>query len=364
MEVKAQRRIQNPAYLAHFFRGEEAHTSFGPIGYIGPASSKRLKGFLPFKVDSNSKVNLVDSLVGYAINAMRDPSTAYDNQDLFYDRTRLSVRLITRNRNMADLTQRLRHLQADVEATIPLNASESVIYVGHNFDERNSACSSNAKYIEQQELVLAIHKGTLFAEKPTYSKGDLHNMGYHYCQPMAFGGSQAEFQLHGQNGIMELAQLMKTTYNYDLDSAKRVITDPNNIISIIRYANDSKIQGIAAMGIIECTMVNVGNKTFGFAEITDTVVRTDDRKKGMGYPLHLTVTTEAIAHVASLPNRPDIVFSESTMDHPTVMISSKRQGRTPVGFLPQHADIENTPTNLVVMHVSDDALKSLNRPAF
>lgn len=359
METRTRQKYsQNTAHLSSFFRREESHTSIGALGYIGPAGPGRMKGFLTMKVDSGAKVNSLMSIISYGLDGIYNPKVVQPHQEeLFRDRFRLSVRAVVEERQVKHVKARAEGIGAEIEAILPFNRdAEAIVYIGHNSRLRHHGGTTFTEHIEQRELVESIYRGTILGDRQPYSREGLKTMGYGYLPPIVFEGSCAEFSLGGNKGIAELASLMRDTYGYGLESARAIITNPNNIISIIRYDGSQKT-GVAAMSLMERTPVSVDGRTLWIAELTDSAVRMDDRKKKMGFPLYHAVTTELISGLAKQTTPPDVVFSESNLAHPNVIKSCEMQGRVPVGYMHNHTEIEGKLTSFAVMQIPETVLK-------
>ncbi len=355
METLAIRKRPSGIRQENSFRGYQASAIFGPVGYIGHASADRVKGFLPFRINSEEKVSEIYSIVEYSCDSI-DRQSFSSGDGLFLGKSRFSLRFVLDNEYKWNLNERLNQIGADVEALLRLDERSSVAYVGYNRREREGYdCRTQ---IRLRNMLEQIYGGDFRIGK-FYDKERLVDVSNNYGMPVVFRGSESESRL-GREGLAELAQLICKTYDYDLGSVHDILINKENIISVIPYTYPRRGK-IAAAGVVECVRVNLEGREIGFAELTDTIVRRKDREEGMALSLGFALSSEVVRYLSSMQRKPDVIFSESSLEDPSILISSYMQRRIPSGYLHSHTKIEETFTDLVVMQISEDSFRSIAR---
>ena len=138
---------------AAFYAPREASDSIGPVGYIGPGGSERLKGFIDIRVDSAEKVRSAIRITQYGKQMIENDECVRCE---FGEASRLSIRLVVNNKYI-DCSRAGIWDRANVEATLPMhgrNHNDSIAYIGFNSSTRSPSAEESRTYSRRMGEVM------------------------------------------------------------------------------------------------------------------------------------------------------------------------------------------------------------------
>lgn len=293
--------------------------SFGPIGSITKVADDRLKGFLTAPVRNGHDLQTLTDIVSAGITELERTGT-----------TRLTVRSVVVGNLLDNLVESLEESGARVEAAIPLRNGEFLAYIGYNGQSRRSppeALERNRGVRLTAETRSRLRRDA--SVDPTISVEIVNNR------------IPSEVRL-ADTEVSALVSMMHEGFGYSEGAAEAVLSDPRNIISIVR--REGLIVGMNVTEVREIPLTD--GTTLRMAEITDCYVI--ERYRHNGY--HSTLLRILMdQHLQEL----DVVFTESNAENQAMVNSALSlghiiagDGRRIPGILELHAEIEDTSGNL------------------
>ncbi len=325
-------------------------TSIGPIGFIGPSASSRLKGIMPGVV---STPDLLDShLCALRAGIAQLTLEPQRRMPLFKDKSRISVRIIATDPMLKQLRRRLReraYSEVATEAVLhfrdPNNRPLTMVYLAYNDGSRR---------IEPAQLTAHYKKIAGFYHE---TRADAQNIreillgvmrkGY---TTTTFNGSES-IDAAARLGIdvQGMADLLRFTYKeYDITSAYNVITNSNNTVAVA-----VKEGLVVGMSILERATFKMEGGIIRFAEVTDGMVMAGHHGNG----LYRATTADLLANID--PRENQLVFAEATLAHDAVPKAFATFNARLAGVLAKHLHIGGRLTSFAVMQMEPDVFDNL-----
>lgn len=321
---------------ASVFKERGPSNSFGPIGYIAPASSDRLKGL----------IGTVRGGVQRRISPLYQPEHVYSVARVVEEgrrrmlegaATRLSIRTIATEGMIDVIRSEMQRSGATVEATVPVTSEASMVYIGLNLPSRTEGRGS--------------------PQHPTESSGFINE-----------GGSYTTRIYDNRNGsempdrFVHEAVAMLSSFGYSPSEAFAVIKSENNIIGISTREDLSGRSPHILVGISVAERTTIQLTTgieIHLVEMTDGKVRPEHRGNGIYYELSTDVINYLIQRNVDGLERTNLIFAESNRDNLNLMGVAHRQGRNFVGLLRDHVEIDGTLKNFEVTFLNRGQLQML-----
>lgn len=327
----------------------------GPIGSISPSGEGRLKGFLDIQISDRPSADIALDIMEYGMGCMRDPSRAHKTQtDLFENRTRLSVRFVATNEMVPYLEYSLPN-GLNIEAVMPVwfaGESSSVVYFGHNDKTRQP---SEARTKRNTEVIRDVFLPERQLKEVTTAIRQVRSNGYEID---AFTGDRMHsFCAKTGTSINAISHLMEVTFGYGSRSARNVLTNPGNIISVARKGGL-----VVGMCAVEMSGLAIDGHSLKIAELTDVVVASGQHGESYSNYNGSNLSFAITSHALTMPELHSFnVFGEYTLRHPAAPRSAMAQGHKLAGMLPEHAMIENEPATLAVLYIEREDLAKLRQ---
>ncbi len=329
------------------FQERRVQTSIGPIGFAGPSASSRIKGII--SGIASTKEDLESRLCEVRKGALQLTLNPESRKPMFKDKSRLTIRIVMDQALSKHLRKRLAekaHEGIEIEAELPFKGERStklvLVYLSYNDPSRK---------LDQHQLADLYRKAVGYYKEASSTRAKLTTIlsearrkGYSF---VTFNGPEY-ISVLGANSIRAeaLPALLSDVYKeYDIISAYRVVTAPENTITIAVKEGE-----VVGMSILERDSIPHNGGEISIAEVTDGMVRPGHN----GNNLYLATTSQLIAN-AELP-ADGIIFGEATFTHEAVPRAFAALGADFRGILERHLHINGRLTDFAVMQFGQEQL--------
>ncbi len=277
--------------------GEVLFEETSSVGAFWPpeaSSYGRMRGFY-------NKVLHAEGVESFATNFDKLRTEVANSDDL----SRLTIRALGTKATVQALEQR----GVGVEGALPIRGSDlSVIYTAWNASTRQPGDERMAEHAELLDKTV----GALDAQS---SVAQAHPPGK--FEPKIIDSSLSEYsKLQLAPGFIELYSV----FGYDEEEVRALLINPSN--TILYFEGDD---GIVSTAMAEHATIEV--EEFGslnMVEVTEATTRPGDR--GNGY--YRAISRQLVQHLMNETDRPiDILYGESNLTMPGVIISAHKNGR-------------------------------------
>lgn len=346
------------AEVATLYRNQPDNSSMGPRGHIGPAGYRRVKGFLTIKGNSREAIDSILDTVSFGISGMNGRLLP-QNAAFLSGCERLTVSAVINDEMMGYLRAKAKARGINIEAIIPRNPSEgegSIVSFGSNKPERGP----KPEEMDQHRQFVRTELPSLGRDASEHTEilRDVRNKGY---QIHVVTGDKTERKAEELGTTLDLfARLIEVTFAYDHQSARAVLQNPNNIVTLT--VKDRKPAGMCVIERSEI-ILNDGSRARR-AELTDVVVahtinHGSQYETHLGQNLYLAMTTHSLARMSQEPSH--TIHGEYTLTHHASPASSATEGQRVAGIYPNHTLVDDELTSFAVMHIpNDQTLNELN----
>lgn len=297
------------------FRSDPVPGSFGSVGFIAPASSDRLKGFLTYVVENAETARFTAEVAKEGMRRLENGPFS-----------RLTMRIIATKGAMDALAKEVESAGAEIEAQVPVTSDGSLVmvYIGYNKPSRTLSTERRAEHIQSINSAIS----SVDNAQPLKSL-DAAKYG-----TKIIDGPTRNFSTPELEDIFNLL----STFGYDRESALNVVSDESNIIGLVYDAKTSRIVSISVTERRDIVL-EVGI-TLHMAELTDAVTSDTERHNGL-YP---NLLNEVLKDIYDKHPEISLVYAESNISNTSLLNTAAIQGRQIGGMLPYHAYIRNPNT--------------------
>ena len=296
---------------------------------IEPATSKRLKGFIPYTIRNEFRVDFLNRTVRAGIARL--------DEDKF---SRLSVRAVVAD----ELVNKVEY----VEAGFGLGNGYSLVYIGYNSpsreltEQKRAACDERLGQAQEERAVSISERLRSVVINRTENEAGTYALegGYMVRLVVDENSRRALLSQHESELISFLG-----AFQYNGEEVRGAILNSSNVVSVAYRETGA---GRELIGVSICEMNEVpldnGRGVIRLAEFTDTYVKEGHRHNNIHFGMQVGML------YFMLSRHPDYsLFSESNNENGAV-INAAKINRDFGGLLRNHVEIEGNMKSLQVMY--------------
>ncbi|MGH7158123.1 MAG: hypothetical protein ACREGD_03575 [Candidatus Saccharimonadales bacterium] len=276
-------------------------SSIGAAWPPATASNERMRGFYPEAVASVQAADeLIDQFIEAQKTAEAHPTT-----------TRMNMRVVVENRIIPYLSHVL-----SLEGALPIASTpdRSVVYIAWNDVNRQPTADELTAHLD---LIQKAQSREVSTASPYL---ELVHKGY---TPRIIDDHMSETERRGyRDRFLELYG----KFGFDETGVEELLTSPNNTIAYIAGENETIISTVMAeRGTIP--VLGQPNNTLTVIEITEAITDPGVRGKGLYRALSGFLVQHIVDHHMVGEAPVDVVYGESNLSSPGVVVAAHRNGR-------------------------------------